>query len=185
MKPHWWSDILARHDTIVPHTHAPSAHRRQSWCPGSWKASLIAKNNHVWEKLSTQHQKYKGISRILQYLLTNVLPTWRTLKREGALISYLFRKYFENMSAFRMQNQFEHCSVSANKNFNRLKSWDWQIISKSSLWWAAHDDLGSWLTSPSWWRGRQSSSWRPSFRLSSVPYFYRRPYFCKWEQYYY
>ena len=36
------------------------------------------------------------------------------------------------------------------------------------------------LTSPSWWRGRQPSSWLPSFLQSSIPCFYRQPYF--WNQ---
>ena len=49
--------------------------------------------------------------------------------------------------------------------------------------WEAHVDLGSQLTSPSWWKGQWSSSWRPSSRRSSIPYFYRQPYFCKWERY--
>ena len=36
------------------------------------------------------------------------------------------------------------------------------------------------LTSPSWWRGPQPSSWLPSCLQSSIPCFYRQPYF--WNQ---
>ena len=37
------------------------------------------------------------------------------------------------------------------------------------------------LTSPSWWRGRQSSSWLPSYRRSWDPCFYRQPSFWKFK----